>query len=146
MLARDPADGLGQITESRPMHELGDRRYQGRRLQIALHDVPRPIIGCHGARRCGGGRDVSGGTGNQSATDLEEGAAGRLLPSDRLLPRPMNVSVRRGARRVLIAHRTPPYPGAGSLNIAVSRAREPAWRAEQPRQVGGGKHDPLVVV
>src|SRR5262244_3597033 len=39
MLARDPADGVGQVAESGPMHELGDRRYKRRRLWIAFHDV-----------------------------------------------------------------------------------------------------------
>src|SRR5262249_25059051 len=29
--------------ESDPMHELGDRRYERRRLRFAFHDVPRPI-------------------------------------------------------------------------------------------------------
>src|SRR5262249_55627255 len=99
MLARDPADGVGQVAESGPMHELGDRRYKRRRLQIALHDV-RPFIGCDGAlRRCGGRRHLSGGAGNQSATRLEEAAAERLLPTDRLVPRPIDVGVRCDAAR-----------------------------------------------
>src|SRR5262249_16102605 len=40
MLARDPADGVGQVAEPGPMHELGHRRYKRRRLRIAFHDVP----------------------------------------------------------------------------------------------------------
>src|SRR5262245_21664640 len=125
MLARDPADGVGQVAESGPMHELGDRRYKRRRLRIALDDVPRPISGCDGAlRHCGGGRHLSGGAGNQSATGLEEGAAGCLLSTDQLAPRPMAVGVRRGAARTLLAHRTPPIlvsvlpPAASSLRPA----------------------------
>src|SRR5262245_24108454 len=121
MFARGPTDAVGQVAESGPMHELGNRRYKRRRLRIALHDVPRPIIGCDGALRyCGGRRHLSGGAGNQSATGLEEGAAARLLPADRLVPRPMDVPVRRGAGRALITHRTPPYRGVGSSAIAAA--------------------------
>src|SRR5262245_9296418 len=126
MLARDPANGVGQVAESGPIHETGDRRYKRRRFRIVLHDVGRPMIGCDGVLgRCGGSY-LSGGACNQSATGLEEGAAGR--PTDRLVPRRMNVGVCRCGARVLIAHRTPPYSGVGS-SIAASRAREPAARA-----------------
>src|SRR5262245_43647136 len=125
MLARDPADGVGQVAESGPVHELGERQYKRRRVRIALHDVPWPIIGC------GGGKHLSGGAGNQSATGLEEGAAGRLLPTRRLVPRPMDVGARRRVGRALIVHRTPPYSAVGSSTIAALRAREPAARARR---------------
>src|SRR5262245_35178132 len=120
MLARDPADGVGQVAESGRMHELGNRRYKRRRLRIALHDVTRPIIGCAGAlRRCGGSY-LSGGACNQSATGLEEGAAGRLLPTDRLVPRRRNGGPWLCSGRVLIAHRTPPCSGVDSSAIAAA--------------------------
>src|SRR5262249_39965894 len=65
------------------------------------------MIGCDGALRRYRGRHLSGGACNQSAAGLEKGAPGRLLPTDGLVPRPMDVGVRRGAGRALIAHRTP---------------------------------------
>jgi hypothetical protein len=40
MLVRNPTDGVGQVAEPGPMHELGHRRYKRRRLRIAFHDVP----------------------------------------------------------------------------------------------------------
>src|SRR5262249_47801655 len=126
MLARDPADGIGQLAESGPMHELGNRRYKRRRLRIAFHDVSRPMIACDGAlRRCDDGKHLSGSAGNQSATGLEEGTAALLLPTDRLAPRPVDAGVRRSAGRPLIAHRTPPYCGIG---FPPSRLREIATR------------------
>src|SRR5262249_61402553 len=112
------------------MHDTGDRRYKRRCLRIAFHDVvSRSIVGRDGAlRRCDGGRQLSGGAGNQSATGLEEGTAAPLLPTDRLAPRPVDVGVRRSGGRALIAHRTPPYCGVGFPTIATSRAPEPAAR------------------
>ena len=58
------------------------------------------MIGCGGALRRCSGSSLSSGACNQSATGLEEGAAGRLLPTDRLVPRPMDVGVR--AARVVL--------------------------------------------
>src|SRR5262249_61481664 len=99
MLARDPANGVGQVAESGPMHELGDRRYKRGRFRITLH-VWRPIIGCDGAlRRCGGGY-LSGGARNQSPTGLEESAAGGLLPPHPAPPPPTYVGAGRRALRV----------------------------------------------